>query len=210
MVASEKKMANQKCCSGNLTAIGLAFHQYHEQYGTFPPTHILDASGRPIHSWRVLILGVLGGKYEKLYRTYRFSEPWNGPNNRKLAGLIPSLYVCPNHKRNQNEINTNYVAIIRPKKAAQEMTKAVEIPRSRLISDSILVIETNANINWMQPDDSDIKQDFVNKRLSSSGSVMSSFDPEGPAALFVDGTTRRFSVPLSNAELRIMSGASNR
>jgi hypothetical protein len=101
------------------------------------------------------------------------------------------------------------VAVIGLRTAAPETTKAVEIPRPRLKSDSILVIEADANINWMQPDDSDLEQDFVNKRLSSTGSVMSSFDPEGPAALFVDGTTRRFSVPLSNAELKKMSGTSD-
>lgn len=30
-----------------------------------------------------------------LYDAYRFDEPWDGPNNRKLLAMMPSLYACP-------------------------------------------------------------------------------------------------------------------
>src|SRR4051812_9073955 len=66
-------------CKNNLKEIALALHNYHEAYGCFPPAYIADKDGRPMHSWRVLILPYLDEK--PLYLKYRFDEPWNGPHN---------------------------------------------------------------------------------------------------------------------------------
>lgn len=46
-----------------------------------------------MHSWRVLILPYIGE--DALYNTYKFDEPWDGPNNIKLLNQIPRLYACP-------------------------------------------------------------------------------------------------------------------
>src|SRR5205807_8143584 len=43
-------------CRWNLMQIGFALHQYHDEYGSFPPAYIADEQGRPIHSWRMLLL----------------------------------------------------------------------------------------------------------------------------------------------------------
>jgi len=42
------------------TTDGLALFNYHDDYGSYPPAYIADESGRPMHSWRVLILPYLG------------------------------------------------------------------------------------------------------------------------------------------------------
>ena len=49
--------------------------------------------GRKWHSWRVLLLPFM--EQGPLYDAYRFDEPWDGPNNRKLLAMMPSLYACP-------------------------------------------------------------------------------------------------------------------
>ena len=43
-------------CAGNLAQVAVALHTYHDVYGRFPPAYLADASGRPRHSWRVLLL----------------------------------------------------------------------------------------------------------------------------------------------------------
>src|SRR4051812_10595310 len=82
------KLSDQ--CLGHLKEIGIALHNYHADYGVFPPAYVADASGRPLHSWRVLILPYLEQK--PLYNRYNFSEPWDGPNNRRLASQMPGVY----------------------------------------------------------------------------------------------------------------------
>ena len=96
--------------------IGLAFHSYHDKYGQFPPAYIADENGKPMHSWRVLILPFID--QEALYNRYNFAEPWDGPNNRKLLDERPSFFACPSyvHQREHNqesidEQSTNYVLI---------------------------------------------------------------------------------------------------
>ena len=61
----------------------MAVANYHETYGCFPPAYVADRDGKPMHSWRVLILPFL--EQRELYNAYNFAEPWDGPNNRKLA-----------------------------------------------------------------------------------------------------------------------------
>ena|SRR5271157_353196 len=43
-------------CLNRLLEIGLALHRYHQANGCFPPAYIADKNGKPMHSWRVLIL----------------------------------------------------------------------------------------------------------------------------------------------------------
>ena len=65
----------------NLRQIALALQSYHQANGCFPPAYVADKNGKPMHSWRVLILPYLG--FDDLYKAYDFTEPWDGPNNKK-------------------------------------------------------------------------------------------------------------------------------
>jgi hypothetical protein len=49
-------------CSNHLRQIGLALHNYHDFYGSLPPAFVADSHGKPIHSWRVLILPFMENK----------------------------------------------------------------------------------------------------------------------------------------------------
>ena len=64
-----------------------------------------------MHSWRVLILPCL--QELALYDQYDFNEPWDGPNNHKLAGQIPSMYRCPSSNSPVGaSLATKYLAIV--------------------------------------------------------------------------------------------------
>ena len=69
----------------------MAVANYHDMYKCFPPAYVADESGRPMHSWRVLLLPFLSES--ELYNAYNFAEPWGSPNNRKLLTRRPSQYV---------------------------------------------------------------------------------------------------------------------
>ena len=84
-VQEAREAARQCSCIGHRAGIYLALLNYHDTHGHFPPAYVLGPDGKRWHSWRALILPYLD---EDLGRRYRFDEPWNGPNNRKLANTF--------------------------------------------------------------------------------------------------------------------------
>ena len=96
-------------CANNLKQIGLALHAYYDRYGSFPPAYVADANGKPMHSWRVLILPFL--EHHPLYRAYDFDEPWDGPNNSQLQAQKIREYRCPEDP-SAAAGTTSYVAVV--------------------------------------------------------------------------------------------------
>ena len=63
MVAEPRENARRVQCCIHLKQIALSLHNYHDVYKAFPPAFVADASGKPVHSWRVLILPFLGQEH---------------------------------------------------------------------------------------------------------------------------------------------------
>jgi hypothetical protein len=152
--AREASSANQ--CRSNLKQIALALQTYHDVHGHLPPPYIADAHGKPIHSWRVLILPYI--EEQTLYRQYKFDEPWDGPNNRKLAKLIPEVFRCPSQLSTNAacSVETNYFAIVGPETAWPEGGDSGRKFRDFKdgVSMTLLLVEaTGQSVNWMEPRD---------------------------------------------------------
>jgi hypothetical protein len=96
-------------CQNNVKNLALALRNYENAYGSLPPAVTYDASGRPMHSWRVLILPYL--ERQDLYDFYRFDEPWDSPHNLQLAASVPDIYRCPTFNRS-GSVATPYLAIV--------------------------------------------------------------------------------------------------
>lgn len=89
----DRSKPDKVVCANNLKLIGLALQSYADQHGMFPPAYMADSAGRPMHSWRVLILPQL--EEEELYQRYDFQQPWNSSHNLALVALMPDIYQCP-------------------------------------------------------------------------------------------------------------------
>jgi len=53
------KRAAASLGSSQLKQISIALQSYSAKYNSFPPAYIADADGKPMHSWRVLLLPFL-------------------------------------------------------------------------------------------------------------------------------------------------------
>jgi hypothetical protein len=76
----------------NLNQIAAAMHNYNSTYGQFPPAVVYDRNGKPLYSWRVLLLPFL--EQESIYRSFHLDEPWDSPHNKKLL-LAVKVYLQP-------------------------------------------------------------------------------------------------------------------
>lgn len=141
-------------CSNNLRQIALALHGYQEEYGCFPPAYIPDETGKPKHSWRVLMLPFF--EQQKLYDAYNFDEPWDGPNNRTLLKQRPPALFCPTRwsDAEPSATCTHYVAVTGPSTSWPGPTgrKLSEISDSA--ADTVLIMEVDGDdIPWTAPRD---------------------------------------------------------
>ena len=144
-------------CRRNLRDIAMALRSYHDVYGQFPPLYLADAQGRPMHSWRVLILPYLPDSVaSNIYQQYRFDEPWNGPRNRKLAAQLPELFSCPSADtlRASASQTTHYVAVSGPDSVWPGPAGVSVDEIGDDLKNTILLVEiAESNIQWMEPRD---------------------------------------------------------
>jgi hypothetical protein len=175
-------------CGDHLKLLAVALQNYHDVYDTFPPAYIADSSGKPMHSWRVLILPF--AEQKDLYDAYNFNEPWDGPNNSKLHSLRPPAYFgCPSSHKQQPTGETNYVAIVGPQTMwpGEKATKLADFADG--MSNTIMVVEvTDSGIHWMEPRDLHVVQ-MPMAVNPAKGTGISSAHPDGAQAVFADGRT---------------------
>jgi hypothetical protein len=156
LVLSDRENTRGLACAENLKQIGQALLMYHAKYGRFPPAYVADSQGRPMHSWRVLLLPFLNE--EALYRQYRFQEPWNSPRNSTLASRMPAVYHCPSdlQQSDSGATQTSYVAITGPG-TVFDGVKPENFPGGP--GRVILVAEQSASgIIWLEPRDMDVNR----------------------------------------------------
>jgi hypothetical protein len=111
----------------------------------------MGPDGRPWHSWRVLLLPYLG--QQELYDAYDFSEPWDGPDNRKLAKRMPELYAFHGAYRPGNT-TANYLAVVGPETVWPGSQTVTSEDVSDGWSTTILLVENlGSDVHWMEPRD---------------------------------------------------------
>jgi len=182
-----REVASKAGCPNKLKQLGLALHCYHDVYGCFPPAVITDETGRPMHSWRVLIWPY--AEQGLLYEQYRFDEPWNGPNNAKLGEAGFADFVCPNRRRSE-DMSTSYVAVIGPD-TAWRVNESISFDdiTDRHTATILLVEIVNSGIQPMEPRDLHVLQ-MAPGINPESGQGISSLHAYGTNVLFADGTVR--------------------
>jgi len=184
-VGDAREAARRTQCSGRCCQILVALHNYHDTYGSFPPAYLADETGKPMHSWRTLLLPYLDGA--QLYNEYRFDEPWDSTHNLSIAARLPyELFNCPSRASNTDRRMTNYVVIVGPDTAfpGSGVTKLADFADGP--GNTILFAEIGpSDILWTEPRDLVIDQMsfMINDPKRPS---ISSVHPQGPAVVLAD------------------------
>jgi hypothetical protein len=194
----------------NLKQVGLAMHNFHDVHGALPPAVVYGPDGKPWHSWRVLILPQL--EQSALYEAYRFDEPWDGPNNKKLLDRMPQVYSDPAYGENP-EFYTHYAAATGP--GASFTTTGITLTKGDEkawtanlsrgggalsfrdftdgLSNTIMVgsVGPEQGIPWTKPEDVVFEKEFP--RPGEKGSFAAPYESRGRRGgvfLYGDGSVR--------------------
>lgn len=131
-----------------LNRLVLAIHSYESAHNHFPKD-ITDKDGKPLLSWRVAILPYLDLDF--LYAQFKLDEPWDGPNNRKLAAFMPDVFRAPVQDR--KAADTYYQAIAGPGAAFDATAKITFENIADGTSQTLLLVEAGPPVPWTKPAD---------------------------------------------------------
>ena len=94
-----------------LRQVSLALQQYCLVNGSYPPSFVTDKNGKPLYSWRVLVLPYLD--QVDLFDAFNLDEAWDSPHNRPLSDTRINVFTCPRNM-NRSGCETNFFAVVGP------------------------------------------------------------------------------------------------
>jgi RNA polymerase sigma factor (sigma-70 family) len=135
----------------NMKFFGLAMHKYRDAHGTFPAAAVYSKKGKPLLSWRVLLLPYLGK--EEFYKQFKLDEPWDSDHNKKLLAQMPDIYAPVRGKPKQPF--TTYYQAFTGKGTGFEGKIGLRIPKDFPdgTSNTILIVEAGEAVPWTKPVD---------------------------------------------------------
>lgn len=132
-----------------LQAITLAMLIYEKEHGHLPPAWTVDSQGKPLHSWRVLLLPYLGEETKKLYGKIRLDEPWDSKHNQQFHEVADTTYRSAYDDAKVGE--THYAVMVGPKTAFRGEQGVKLDALGTNYRNLALVLECENAVNWMDP-----------------------------------------------------------
>lgn len=148
--------ARQKSVAmNNIRQISKALNAYRRLHGSYPTPTVRDAIGKPLYSWRVLILPQLG--YQALYNRFQLDQSFDSPTNISLINEMPVEYASPTNTNSANLKESNYALVVGPGTLFPYDAPAVDpVTMSDSPAETILVVETReSGASWTQSADID-------------------------------------------------------
>ena len=159
---------------GHLWTLMRGLLQIRQKQNAFPSLYSIDASGRPLLSWRVHLLPAIG--FQELYDRFHLDEPWDSPHNKKLIEAMPDVYRSPGNLTAKGK--TPYLAVKIEKgvwtvpgenKKEEDSGDPDENPFHSNEHKTICLIEVAArdSVIWTKPDDLEVDAKHPKSALSS-------------------------------------------
>jgi prepilin-type N-terminal cleavage/methylation domain-containing protein/prepilin-type processing-associated H-X9-DG protein len=98
-VQQAREAARRMQCQNNLKQLGLAVHNYHDQFNSIVPARILSR-----HSWMSLLLPQV--EQANVYHTYDFDVPWTAAVNQTAVSTVLPFLHCPSTAANPDYLYT--------------------------------------------------------------------------------------------------------
>ena len=211
-VPSAREAARRMQCSNHMKQIAVAFNNYHNDHGHFPPAYTVDEDGKPLHSWRVLILPYI--YQDVLYEQIRLYEPWDSEHNRQFHTKAPSVFQCPSSRL--PEIvhvpapgGSFYSVIYGADTAFTDSQPTGDADMTGGTPNTIVLVERRTPVNWMDPS-REITFETAVRGINVDMMGISSYHPEGVNVAFGDGSVRYITKGIDNKILWAMLTLDNK
>lgn len=204
--------ARRRVLGSNMRQIAMALRQYEFFEGRLPPAVVRDPQGRPLYSWRVLILPYMDETL--VSREFRLAEPWDSPHNRRLLGNMPRAFRR-HHQDTSGQGMTPIEAVSGPGTAFEGDGQPFANPDgSSNFSDgldrTLLLVEAERSVPWTAPTEIEIGPA---RSMPSLGGIPARGGPwlaaEGPPSHFgaasADASAHFFPRSLGADKLRALS-----
>lgn len=191
-IQSARMAARRAQSTNNMKQLGLAMHNYHSTYKEFPSAVMTSDAGNRKYSWRVALLPFLGEK--ALYDTYKFSQPWDSPDNLKVLKQMPNVFRHPNE--DAGVTTSSYYALTGENTGLGNGERAVKI-RDMIdgTSNTALLFDAKRAIPWTKPQDIKYSPD-------EDVPALGGYESGGFNALLSDGAVRFISKSIDENTIR--------
>ena len=214
-VQAAREAARRTQCINNLKQIGIALHNYHDGWATFPSGGWIAVFNQPLTAnmnigWSAVVLP--GLEQQALFNGLNLAYAYNLAANSTAAATVLNVYLCPTEPRQSNfnkatgdlypSADADYGGMY-----GERMLTTNNPPRGPMIfnqpvsisqildgtSQSLIVGEDPEAINamWISGHNIFDQSAPINARpLSEFGEELTSRHPGGVNALFADGSVR--------------------
>jgi hypothetical protein len=131
--------------------LGLAMLNYQSEHGRFPPAVVYGEDGKPLYSWRVLILPFI--EQDRIYQRFKLDEPWDSPHNIQLLSEMPVDYAPPPGKKSKVPAYHTVCKVFVGKGAAFEGRDGIPLKELTDTTNTILIAEAGTPVPWTKPED---------------------------------------------------------
>jgi type II secretory pathway pseudopilin PulG len=195
-VRRARPAARRSQCKNNLKQIALALHNYEAEYHALPPAYTVDADGKPLHSWRTLILPFLD--QAPLYNRIDLSKPWDDPANAEACKTLVPTYYCPSTTGQTD--HTTYLACVGTHACFRRTEPRLISEITDGLAETLMVVEvpSDRSVVWMSPQDAD------EALLLGIGTKSKLAHEHGTHAALCDGSVRFLSAAMPAATRRAL------
>jgi hypothetical protein len=186
---SAREAARCEMCRYHLKLLAVGLKIFADTEGSLPPAYLCDKQGRPVHSWRALIMQSMG--YYGWRGGYSLKEPWDGPTNRKWLSHPFLESQCPSVGY-QLRSTEDYVAVVGPDTMWPGRERVAFSKEGAGNQDVILLIELpDSDYRCLEPRFPTVDE-FIERIKSPTGKGIRCIHPKGLAYVTVGGEVRWF------------------
>ncbi len=153
-VQAAREAARRNTSLNYMKMMMLALHNFASAQGTFPAHAKYSADGKPLLSWRVMILPYM--EQQALYEQFHLDEPWDSEHNKTLIPLMPDMYRDSSSSHATADGLTNFLGVAGEGRLFDGTEKG---RRMAAITDgmsntlAIVQVSDDSAVEWTRPDD---------------------------------------------------------